>query len=116
MTVTFSGILSVRKAQFHGETVSSMNGGSRRGLNVALQHFANHSQQIVTILALGNEAVSPRRTDLLASLIRVVNGENYNFGVWRVAKDLTNGNQSVQNRHIDIKNDQVRPQCANLVN
>src|SRR5258707_4081209 len=114
MAVTFGGRLT---AEFAG-VLTFLNGSGLRGrrLNISLENIANHAQQIVAVLAFGNEAMSTGGDYLLLGLIGIVDGENHNLSRGAITQDLAHRNQTVQNGHIDVENHQVGVQFPCLVN
>src|SRR5258707_14996677 len=102
MAVTFGGRLT---AEFAG-VLTFLNGSGLRGrrLNISLENIANHAQQIVAVLALGNEAMRTGGDYLLSGLIGIVLGENYNLIPEAITQFLEHCNHRVPKGQIHVEN------------
>src|ERR1700692_4146210 len=100
MAVTLAGRFTAEELPGAG---TSMNGTGRRGPNISVENIAYHTQEIVAVLAFGNEAMRTGGDYLLLSLIGIMDGENHNLSRGATAQDLAHRNQTVQNGHIDVE-------------
>src|SRR5260370_42256072 len=103
MAVTFGGRFTAEEL---AGVLTFLNGSGLRGrrLNISLENIAHHAQQIVAVLAFGNEAMRTGGEHLLLGLIGIVDGENHNLSRGSITQDWANRNQTVQKGHIYVEN------------
>jgi hypothetical protein len=81
---------------------------------VLLQRLDSHCQ-VLCCIGLQHKSPRTRLQHLFYELFRVGNGQNQNALQRIVAENLTRGIQSVQTRHANVENDDIRVQLCGLL-
>src|ERR1700724_3259418 len=84
------------------------HGGSGGRCLLGREEFFHDSQKILAGVAFRQDAVGAGGLNFVYGLIGVVDGEDQNFRSGGIAPYLTHGGKAIQDRHINVENDEIR--------
>jgi len=106
--------MTTEKSEAKVWSVRGTSGGSGRCL-LAREEFFHDSQKILAGVAFRQDAVGAGGLNFVYGLIGVVDGEDQNFRSGGIAPYLTHGGEAIQDRHINVENDEIRVEFGGFI-
>src|ERR1700730_18457932 len=107
--------MTTEKSEAKVWSVRGSSGGSGGGCLLGREEFFHDSQQILAGDACRQHAVGPGGLNFVYGLLGVVDGEDENLGSGGIAPYLTHGGEAIQDRHINVENDEIRVEFGGFI-
>ncbi len=82
-------------------------GSGSCGGSFHIEQLSHDAEEILGVFSFGKETVGAGGVDFLDGLIGIVNGKDQDFCIRARPEDLSQGDESVEDGHVDVENHEV---------